>query len=375
MIFSSDKPLFNRKYLLALVWLLPVAILVLSRLAPSSEEVGKAIAPDQLWVESEKPQLTLYFSQGTGLTTKDAARQALLLEGLKLRLDDPQINELLYAQGWRVKPQSSSLYTALSISAAESIDSEALANLLNLLKQPPAIDWTHIIERISAEAYLAGQNGRQRALDGMLSNTDLQLTARTYVELVDQPLHLLFQTPFEPQPQTLESHTTLSGAQPGKASISVRSKEARTISLWQMPAPSDSSSYLAQQALGVLISQSLAQLPNTRIQQQLAPHGSLLLIDTTAEQEALDTALNQIDAEGDLVDSVIDQLEPRWARAVEQNAISWSEAILLYNLEPESLAAAFKRLRSDSETLLQPLLEQLKQGADRRARLFNAQQG
>lgn len=375
MIFSSDKPLFNRKYLLALVWLLPVAVLLLSRLAPSSDEVGKAIAPDQLWVESEKPQLTIYFSQGTGLTTRDAARQALLLEGLKLRFDDPQINELLYAQGWRVKPQSSSLYTALSISAAESIDSESLANLLNLLKQPPPIDWTPIIERISAEAYLAGQNGRQRALDGLLSSSELQLTARTYVELIDQPIYLLFQTPSEPLAQALESHTALSSLQPGKASISVRSQEASTISLWQTPAPADSASYLAQQALGVLISQSLAQLPSTAIQQQLAPQGSLLLIETTAEQKALAAVLNQIEAEGDLVDSAIDKLEQRWARAIEQKTTSWSEAILLYNLEPESLATAFKRLRSDSQALLQPLLEHLKQGADRRARLFNAQQG
>ena len=375
MIFSSDKPLFNRKYLLALVWLLPVAIILLSRLGPSSDEVGKMIAPDQLWVESEKPQLTIYFSQGAGLTTKDAARQALLIEGLKLRLDDPQVNALLYTEGWRVKPQSSSLYTALTISAAEAIDSEALTTLLELLKQPPAIDWTPIIERISAEAYLAGQNGRQRALDGLLSSTDLQLTARTYVELVDQPIHLLFRTPSEPQPQTLESHTALSGVQPGKASISVRSKEAATISLWQMPAPSDSSSYLAQQALGVLISRSLAALPSTRIQQQLAPQGSLLLIETTAESEALAAALNQIGSDSDLANAAIDQLEQRWNQAVEQSALSWSEAILLYNLAPESLEAAFKELRADTETLLHPLLQQLQQGADRRARLFNAQQG
>lgn len=374
MIFSSDKPLFNRKYLLALVWLLPVAILLLSRLGPSSDEVGKTIAPDQLWVESEKPQLTIYFSQGAGLTTKDSARQALLIEGLKLRLDDPQVNELLYAQDWRVKPQSSSLYTALTISAAESIDSEALATLLDLLKQPPAIDWTPIIDRISAEAYLAGQNGRQRALDGLLS-TDLQLTARTYVELIDQPIHLLFLTPSEPEPQTLESHAAVSSVQPGKASISVRSKAASTISLWQMAAPSDSSSYLAQQALGILISQSLAGLPSTRIQQQLAPQGSLLLIETTAQSEALAAALNQIDSDSDLVNVAIDQLEQRWNRAIEQNALAWSEAILLYNLAPESLDAAFKSLRADTENLLQPLLQQLQQGADRRARLFNAQQG
>jgi len=375
VIFSGDKPLFNRKYLLTLVWLLPVAILILSRLGPSADEVGKTIAPDQLWIESEKPQLTIYFSQGSGLTTKDTARQALLLEGLKLRLDDPQINELLYQQSWRVKPQSSSLYTALAISAADSIDSEALTILLELLKQPPAIDWTPIIERISAEAYLAGQNGRQRALDGLLSSSDLQLTARSYVELVDQPIHLLFQTASEPLPQSLESHTELSGLQPGKASISVRSKEASTISLWQLAAPTDSASYLAQQTLGVLISQSLAELPSTRIQQQLAPQGSLVLIETTAEAESLTAALNQVSSDSDLFNSAIDQLERRWAQAIEQNRSSWSEAILLYNLEPLSLTSAFKRLRSDSETLLQPLLQQLQQGADRRARLFNAQQG
>jgi hypothetical protein len=125
----------------------------------------------------------------------------------------------------------------------------------------------------------------------------------------------------------------------------------------------------------VLISQSLAELPSTRIQQQLAPQGSLVLIETTAEAESLTAALNQVSSDSDLFNSAIDQLERRWAQAIEQNRSSWSEAILLYNLEPLSLTSAFKRLRSDSETLLQPLLQQLQQGADRRARLFNAQQG
>lgn len=375
MIFSGDKPLFNRKYLLALVWLLPVAIVLLSRLGPDDAGIAKSIATHQYWVESDKPQLTIYLPQGSGLTTHDSARQALLLEGLALRFDDPQVNELLYQQGWRVKPQGSSLYTAVNISAAQMIDSEALARLIELLKQPPAIDWTPIIERLSAEAYLASQNGRQRALNGLLSPAELQLTARTYVELVDQPMYLLFQTPEQPEAQVLESHTELSAVKPGKSAISVRSKTASTLSLWQMPAPQSTEAYLAQQVFGLLVSQQLAALPDTRIQQQLSPQGSLLLIETTAEEEALSTQLSGLLPDGDAVNQAIEDLILRWSDANEKRPIAWSEATLLYNLEPDSLDASFDNLRSDQQELLIPLIERLQQGADRRARLFTAEKG
>lgn len=375
MIFSGEKPLFNRKYLMALVWLLPVAIVLLSRLGPDDAGIAKSIGVHQYWVESDKPQLTIYLSQGSGLTTHDSARQALLLEGLAQRFDDPQVNELLYQQGWRVKPQGSSLYTAINISAAQMIDSAALARLIELLKQPPAIDWTPIIERLTAEAYLASQNGRQRALNGLLSPAELQLTARTYIELVDQPMYLLFQTPELPQAQVLASHTELSAVQPGKSAISVRSKTASTLSLWQMPAPQSTEAYLAQQVFGLLVSQQLAALPDTRIQQQLSPQGSLLLIETTAEAEALSAQLSALLSKGESVEQAINDLMQRWSDTTKTRPTAWSEATLLYNLEPDSLDTSIDRLRADHEELLTPFIERIQQSPDRRARLFTAEKG
>lgn len=375
MIFSGNKPLFNRKYLLALVWLLPIAILLLSRLGSDDAEVAKVIAPNQVWLQDDKSTLNIYFSQGSGLTSNDQARQSLLLEGLSLRLNDSQINELLYEQGWRVKTRGASLYTQLTLSASKTIDPIAVERLIALLKQPPAIDWTAIIERINAEAYLASQTGRQRALNALLSSSDAQLNARTYVELVDQPIHLMFQTPDEPARLQLQSHTPLRVIQPGKTLMSVRSKRAGSISLWQMPAPTSSEEYLAQQALGMLVSQTLAALPDTRIQQQLSPQGSLLLIETSAESAELTELIGAMSADSPTASEAVNELEKRWIGALEQSASAWSEATLLYDLEPEALSATLETVRNEQQTLLAPLIERLQQNPDRRARLFTAEKG
>ena len=373
MIFSGDKPLFNRKYLLALVWLLPLAIVALNQLAPESDPAAQRIAPQQLWSPSKKSQVGIYFSQGSGLTSNDRARQALLLEGLALRLDDPEINKLLYQQGWRVKPQSSSLFTALNITTKESIDTTALARFIDLLQQPPSIDWTARIERITAEAYVAAQNGRQRALNSLLSSGDPQLSGRTYVELVDQPIYLLFQAPEEPLPLELDDLTPLSSLLPGKSSVSVRSKKAGLISLWQMPPATSSETYLAQQAFGLLVSRALETLPETRILQQLTPQGSLLIVETASSQETLAAVLGNITPESLAVRTAIDALEERWADAAEQSPLAWAEATLLYNLGPDRLTDALKTLKEQQEPLLAPLIQRLHEGASRRARLFTAQ--
>ena len=375
MIFSSKQPLFSRKYLLALVWVLPVAILILSRLSSNSDGRAEFIAPNQIWSQDEKSQVTIYFSQGSGLTTNDSARQALLLHGLALRLDDPQINELLYQNGWRIKPQSSSLYTALTLSSASDINPEALSSLISLLQQPPSIDWTPVIERISAEAYLAAQSGRQRAINGLLSNGEALLANRTYVELVDQPMHLLFQGPTQPTPQEFSSDASINSLLAGKSALSVRSKNAGTVNLWQLPSPQSVPEYLALQLVGQLVSDHMTQFPGARVQQLLTPQAPLLVVETVGDEAFLATQLAEIEPTDTQVHAAVDTLEERWLAALEQRPMAWSEAILLFNLEPDALSSAFESLRADATELIEPLIEQVTQSPDRRARLFTAEKG
>lgn len=372
IINRGDRPLFNRKYLMALVWLLPVAIVLLSRLAPSDNDQMELIGPNQLWKQSDRNALTIYFSQGTGLTSNDNARQALLLEGLDLRLNTPDVQQILEQQHWVVRPQTSSLTTQLQIESKEAIDTSALQNFIALLKQPPAIDWAEPIERITAQSYLAGQNGRQRAVDSMLSSANPEpLAARTYVELIDQPIAVLFGGTEPPEPLTLDSDVLLNPSLLGKSSVAVRGKLPATLLVWRLEAPQSAVAYLAQQTLGTLLSNQLAAQPNLRLQLQLKPEGSLVILEGGVAEEKLATLLANLQPQEAAIESAIKQLELRWEQAVQQHPNAWAEVILLYSLEPKSLSSSFEGLR-DNLTLVEQSLQALQQPADRRARIFTA---
>lgn len=373
IINKGDRPLFNRKYLLVLVWLLPIAILSLHRLTPSDDLAAERIAENQLWLQSNDNGVNIYFNQGSGLTSNDTARQTLLIEGLQLRLAAPEVKQLLEEQHWVLRPQTSSLTTQLQIDSKEPISPEVLQEFVELLRQPPAIDWAEPIERINAQIYLAGQNGRQRALDALLSSaTPEPLAARTYVELVDRPISLLLMGEEQPQPVELSSGSQISNVFQGKSNVAVRAQRAATLLIWRLAAPASATDYLAQQTLGALASQQLAQYPNLRLQQQLSPDGSLVLIEAGMSESELSDLLRNLSAEPELLDEALSQLQQRWQAALKQRPEAWAEVLLLYSIEPQSLESAFKELSEDAEAEINDLLLQLQKPAERKARLFTA---
>jgi len=373
IINRGDRPLFNRKYLMALVWLLPVAIIALNSLTPSSDLIAERIAENQLWLKSESTGVNIYFNQGSGLTSNDKARQTLLLEGLELRLASPEVQELLEQQQWVVRPQLSSLTTQLQIDAKEPVEAQALQQFIELLRQPPAVDWIEPIERINAQIYLASQNGRQRALDALLSSATAEpLAARTYVELVDRTIALLYLSEETPKPIELAARNQPSTALQGKSSVAVRAQRPATLLLWRLDAPSSAKSYLVQQTLGGLVSAQLAQYPNMRLQQQLTPEGSLVLLEAGSSEADLNTLLESLKSDPELLNAAIEQLQTRWETALEQRPEAWAEVLLLYAVEPQSLESAFSDLRDSAQEDISEILQHLKQPADRRARLFTA---
>gem|GEM_PF-1912222 len=373
IINRGDRPLFNRKYLMALVWLLPVAIIALNSLTPSSDLIAERIAENQLWLKSESTGVNIYFNQGSGLTSNDKARQTLLLEGLELRLASPEVQELLEQQQWVVRPQLSSLTTQLQIDAKEPVEAQALQQFIELLRQPPAVDWIEPIERINAQIYLASQNGRQRALDALLSSATAEpLAARTYVELVDRTIALLYLSEETPEPIELAARNQPSTALQGKSSVAVRAQRPATLLLWRLDAPSSAKSYLVQQTLGGLVSAQLAQYPNMRLQQQLTPEGSLVLLEAGSSEADLNTLLESLKSDPELLNAAIEQLQTRWETALEQQPEAWAEVLLLYAVEPQSLESAFSDLRDSAQKDISEILQHLKQPADRRARLFTA---
>ena len=371
MIFSGDKPLFNRKYLLALVWLLPLAIILLTRLNQSPEINFEYLGPNQLWVQSKDNSASIYFTQGQGLSSESRAKQALLVAGLKLNIENSKISSLLAQQNWQIQPLSSSIYTALEISSETPIDSQALLRLIEELKQGPAVDWSQEISRIDAETYLLAQRGRQRALDALLDSSATPLSARNYLELTDQRISLLLKSPEKPQAISFESGTVLASAPSAKGSVAVRGDQPTNYALWQLPEPTSATDYLAQQAVGALLAQRLAKMPEMRIQQQLSPRGTSIILETGINEQALNNSDVAVPSTEELK-LVTTNLRSRWDEALKTRATAWPEVLLLYKLDPISIDEAFEILQLDGAKLIDRNLQHLQQPASRQARILTA---
>lgn len=371
MILSGAKPLFNRKYLLALVWLLPLTILLLNRLTPSNEIYFESLGPDQMWVRAEDHTTSIYFTQGQGISSESRSKQALLVAGLNLNLESSKILALLAEQNWQVQALTSSIYTALEVTSQTPIDSAALLNFIDLLKQPPAVDWSDVIGRIDAQVYLAAQQGRQRALDALVGSSATPLNARNYLELADQHISLMFKSPEKPKPLSYNAGSMLPSTPATKGSVAVRGDQPANFALWQLPEPKTSAQYLAQQAAGALLAQRMAKQPDMRIQQQLSPEGTNIIMETGANAGMLDIPHAQAPSDDEL-ELVIESLEKRWTDALNTRAAAWPEVLLLYRLEPVAIDEAFEQLRQEASELINHDLQYLQQPSSRQARILTA---
>jgi hypothetical protein len=163
------KPLFNRRYLLILVWVLPVVILLLHQYAaqPSAlEHLSWDSRRQHYWMPAENSQsrLELLLPRTATLNDSDWIETSVAQQALQARISEPDVQTLLDQQQWQLSVSSQPAFTLLQLSFTEPPEQEAITRLLNLLGEQPYFDWRGARDRLQAQRYLASQSAQSRLL-------------------------------------------------------------------------------------------------------------------------------------------------------------------------------------------------------------------
>lgn len=201
MATSRRTPLFNRRYLWILVWLLPVAILVLNR-GGSSDGDSSPIQIQrtdqsrlyQLETDDGLYSLNLLLPLPGVLTTpawiySDAMSQAVLN-----RLNAHDLVDWLNQHGWKVTFNKAQDYLLVNIASNTYPDTETRQELIALLHTPPDLDWTELDKRSRAKRYIDLQSNPETRLQNAFANEIQRLpqepsvSATGYQQLFQLPL-------------------------------------------------------------------------------------------------------------------------------------------------------------------------------------------
>ncbi|MBV1787779.1 hypothetical protein KQ940_06880 [Marinobacterium sp. D7] len=160
--------MFNRRYLLILIWILPIVILILHR----SGETARPL--DQLGWQSETGyrlpaneagyQLTLILPLTSALSDEGWVLDQTIEHALRTHLDGSTVQNWLARQEWHAVLHRSSSYLALRMQMQARPTAAQQQQLLSLLAQPPRLDWPTLKRRLQAERYLQSQSAEDRLL-------------------------------------------------------------------------------------------------------------------------------------------------------------------------------------------------------------------
>ncbi|MFC6670431.1 hypothetical protein [Marinobacterium aestuariivivens] len=168
---ETRKPLFSRRYLKALIWLLPGLILLLASAGPDKlPAIQQSPELKLYWLEQPERaehEMRLLFDSGAILTPSQRILQQVLAEHLQARLQQPEIQSLLPAQhNSEVAALTDRLQLKLQWPAAQP--APRLGPLLAALAQPGDPAWQQRrFEQQRAQAYLDSQTPDQRLLNLM----------------------------------------------------------------------------------------------------------------------------------------------------------------------------------------------------------------
>ncbi|MDF2182429.1 hypothetical protein [Neptuniibacter sp. CAU 1671] len=166
---NGYRPLFNRKYLTALIWFCLIAILILTSLGTDDPEPGEIqIESTQqiYWLEQadEPLTLTLIFSTPAAIHPHQQLLQALMQEVIRTRLQPfthPDFSYHLSAQLDGI---------SLSFSWLNDRNIPPLVAILSALRQPlDPLRWATPLETLKAESYLNNQTVEQNLLNQFFS--------------------------------------------------------------------------------------------------------------------------------------------------------------------------------------------------------------
>lgn len=166
---SRKKPLFSRRSLIALTWILPLVILLLQfsgRQDPPLLSIGWNESQRLYFLDRERPhyRLDLILPQRPALSDGDWRAQALAQAQLEARLSAPELERWLKQQGWQLTPGRAGGYQALQFEMASPPSATAQAQLLALLEQPPTQVPDDRLAELDARRYLALQDPQTQLL-------------------------------------------------------------------------------------------------------------------------------------------------------------------------------------------------------------------
>lgn len=372
---STKRPLFNRKYLLALVWLLPIVVVFLNsdylnsgpydKLQRLSDRIG--------WLPTEKsePEMaTLFLKIGGGLENVTRAHQQYFVQALSARLGEPDLRDLAEQQAVKSQISSNQSYIKIDLESTEPF-ANWLPMLLTALKEPPSIDWNALERELSAEQHVQAAEARTQLYRAGTLISDLPLTPDLYLEQLEPNLSLviradkkpIFESSLNLRPRTKEVSRELL---PRHEKLNTRTGAGADLYVWPLPGAVDIDNYLAQQLVGQVVSARLSAIPNARWVQQLSRDGGIAILETPKETAA--ALHNRVFAEA-LFDAEIstasDAFIARWTQFIDRSPLDWPGILMMNGYELEDPKNVLARLNDEKRDILFDLWRELGKPATR----------
>ena len=368
-LLSRKKPLFSRRGLIALTWILPITILLLQlsgRQDPPQLSIGWN-ASQQLYFldrEGSNYRLDLILPQRPALSDNDWQTQALARAQLKARLSAPALERWLKQQGWQLTASNAGGYQVLQFEMSSPPTATAQEQLLALLNKPSPETAKALLPELNARRYLALQDPQTRLLAafGEQLPAPPQISPAPRWSLIGPDLKLT-----QDLAPSAEPHPP-SAWQPGQRAIPPAS--AHTDTGWilvgePLLAPHDGTSLAQQRFVAEAVARLLPQLASDqadyRWRWQPLIHGGyrVLLVhnwppDSIPTGHTLAAALNE-----SLLQSLRTELLARFDQLLQTAPQQWLDLVALYRLPLDSDAAFRDTLQQLTLTEARTLLTQI----------------
>jgi len=359
LVKVRHQPLFNRRYLLILIWVLPIVILILHRSGQSGQtldRIGRQGEQGYLLPLAGQAfyRLTLILPSGAALGDDDWVAEQAVERALRARLDEAGLRQWLAERQWQPELYRTGTYLALSLTLQEVPTPAQQQRLLERLAQPPELDWQALERRLRAERYLQARSAEERLLAAFGERPDAAVgIASAYSRLWQAPprwtlsgdLDAGEDTAPPPAPRTGPAPALRTGEQRIPVDGSGRADTGWELIAQSIPAPTDGRTLARQRLAAELMSRLLARNtpPGSDYRWLWRPlvdggYRGLLLHDWPGSPIALGERLaRQLDQP--LLDATRDALLEQLKQIEKEEPQRWLDLVALYRLPLDSHTA------------------------------------
>lgn len=349
MNLSGDRPLFNRKYLIALLWILPLIIFYLQTkpFSVSRYQQLSRLGPDLIWDQrrDDAPhQFGLIYAVGAGIGDERRSEQRLLERGLTARLSSAELQTFLATTEWNYRLITTSSYSAAVFDADRTPTEAQIQKLLELLAAPPLLDWSSLLAELNAIDYIERGKDHGRLFRALTGGAEISLDASDYPRLLQQFRGIVLLTDEPPVEHRLHGLTNITTAAqrlalPGdEQQIYARGSSNRIASAWEFAPIQQSETLIVQQLIA-----SVAALRLSRVEGcdwRFLPSGTIGIATlSTPDQASFNQALALLKTplQPEELQQASEQLIDRWKQQADLSPLEWPSILQLYGTEPMDL--------------------------------------